>query len=105
MAIVKVSNLKPGMVTKKPVLGSGDRVILGSGVTITERHIKLMKTWGVMLVDVEGEVEGVVGMKKKMDESELKKLREKMDKKFSRVLDNEIMMEIHRVAVKILIES
>lgn len=53
MKIVKVDELKDGMILATPIyLGDGDVELLGKGVVITERQVKLMSKLGVTEVTV-----------------------------------------------------
>nr|WP_321502824.1 HDOD domain-containing protein [uncultured Dethiosulfovibrio sp.] len=57
MALIRVDKLKEGMVVKKDVTAPTGRFIMASGATIESRHLKLLKSWGVIEVEVEGDDE------------------------------------------------
>ncbi len=57
MALIRVDKLKEGMVIKKDVTAPTGRFIMASGATVEPRHLKLLKSWGVVEVEVEGDDE------------------------------------------------
>jgi hypothetical protein len=55
MAIVPIDNLAAGMVLKSNVCDRSGRLLLPSGGELTERHLKIFRTWGVLEADIEGD--------------------------------------------------
>ncbi len=55
MGRLSIDQLKPGMVTGEDVLGTHDRMLLGKGVELTEKHLRVLKMWGIIDVEIEGE--------------------------------------------------
>jgi len=53
MGKVNLDDLKPGMKLEKDVQERSGRVLLGAGTEITERHLKIFRTWGVAEADIE----------------------------------------------------
>ena len=53
MTVVRLNNLAPGMVPAGDVKDHRGRVLLVSGVEITEKHIKSFKAWGVTEVAIQ----------------------------------------------------
>lgn len=53
MAIVKLKNLKIGMVLAGDAKDLNGRVLLKSGAKITEKNLKILKSWGVIETDVQ----------------------------------------------------
>ncbi len=43
------------MVLSADVKDRGGRMLLKSGVELTEKHLKVFKTWGISRVEIEGE--------------------------------------------------
>lgn len=52
MIIVRLKNIKPGMVSSSEVKDARGRVLLGTGQAITSKHIKAFKAWGVTEVAI-----------------------------------------------------
>lgn len=52
MAVLPLTQLAPGMVLAKDVLDMSGRLLLGRAVSITDKHLKIFKTWGVTEVAV-----------------------------------------------------
>lgn len=53
MAIIPIDNLAAGMVLKSNVCDRSGRMLLPSGGELTERHLKIFRTWGVLEADIE----------------------------------------------------
>ena len=100
----KLSRLKPGMIVAKPVYHHHDVLLVNEGTKLTEKHIKLFKSWGITEIWIEGESkeeeESYVELEKQAQESIEKELNEK----FCEVLDDEVMAEIMKVASKQLVK-
>lgn len=51
---INVFELEPGMVLASDLKDRNGRFLLGKGVKLTSRHLRIMKMWGVVETDVEG---------------------------------------------------
>ncbi len=54
MGQVNVDDLKTGMVLASDLKDANGRFLLGAGVAIEEKHIRIMKIWGITSADIEG---------------------------------------------------
>lgn len=54
MGKVSLEDLKPGMVLADDATASDGRMLLSSGSKLTERHIAIFKSWGLIEADIEG---------------------------------------------------
>lgn len=55
MAIIPIDNLAAGMVLKSNVCDRSGRMLLPAGGELTERHLKIFRTWGVLEADIVGD--------------------------------------------------
>ena len=55
MPKLAISDIEAGMVLSSDVKDRGGRMLLKSGVELTEKHLKVFKTWGIVQVGIEGE--------------------------------------------------
>jgi hypothetical protein len=53
MAIRRIKQIVPGMVLNAAVHDKSGRLLLGKGVTITNKHMMVFMTWGVSEVDAD----------------------------------------------------
>tara|TARA_B100000315_G_scaffold256953_1_gene304298 strand:- start:1953 stop:2297 length:345 start_codon:yes stop_codon:yes gene_type:complete len=53
VTIIKLKNLKVGMVLARDAEDLNGRVLLKSGAKITEKNLKILKSWGVTEFDVQ----------------------------------------------------
>jgi len=54
MGKVSVSELQPGMVLAADAVSNDNRLLLCGGTTLTEKNLRVLKTWGMIDVDIEG---------------------------------------------------
>lgn len=54
MAIVRIKDLKPGMILASPAKDPNGRLLLTDGEEITGKHIRTFKAWGIAEVDIKG---------------------------------------------------
>ena len=57
MIIVPVQSLKPGRILATDVKNAHGQLLIKKGAEVTERHVRVLKSWGVADVQVEGEGE------------------------------------------------
>lgn len=55
MALIEIDSLLPGMKVGKDVVESSGQTLLRSGTEISEKHLRILRSWGVQQVDIEGE--------------------------------------------------
>lgn len=54
MALVEIDSLVPGMKVGKDVVESSGQILLRVGTEINEKHLRILRSWGVQQVDIEG---------------------------------------------------
>ena len=54
MGLISLNDIKPGMILASEVKDRAGRVLLAAGQEITEKHLKIFKTWGVSDANIEG---------------------------------------------------
>ena len=102
MALMKLQDLKPGMILENPVYDFQDMLLLKEGVELTEKNLKMMKSWGVTRARVEGEY-GDQSLLGSDSESDVKnKIEEEIKEQFTGVSDDEVMQEIMKAAAKVI---
>ena len=52
MNSVKIKLIREGMVTATEVKDRTGRILLASGKTITSKHLKVLKTWGITEINI-----------------------------------------------------
>lgn len=53
--VMSLEDLAEGMVTAEPVLNHLGQLLLGRGLTLSARHLIVLKTWGIEKCLIEGE--------------------------------------------------
>ncbi len=54
MGVISVNDLKEGMVLVCEVSNKHGNILLERGDTLNEKHIMLLKSWGITEADIEG---------------------------------------------------
>lgn len=54
MGKVSIDDLKSGMVLAADALANDNRVLLKAGTQIHDKHIRVLKSWGLLELEVEG---------------------------------------------------
>ncbi len=57
MGVVKISHLKPDMVVRSDVKDRNGRLLVIAGTRLTEKHIRIIRIWGVVEAEIRGAVE------------------------------------------------
>ena len=105
MIQVNIEDIKPGMILARPVRNRQGVLLLEAGARITDKSIRIFKSWGVNEIAVKGNlpdstasVGNTGGPKKESIENQLRD-------KFSDVLDDPVMVAIFKAAGKRLTQD
>jgi hypothetical protein len=102
MIAVEVSDLKPGMILAKPVYNHQELLLLEAGARVTEKNIRMFKSWGVISVEVKGDVPQASGNPNDSGTETGKSIEIDLRAKFADVLNDPVMLEIMRAASRVL---
>ena len=58
MGLTQIDNLEVGMTLAQDVHDRAGRLLLGAGVELSQKHLTIFRTWGVMEVDIVGAEDG-----------------------------------------------
>ena len=58
MAIITIDNLAVGMMLRSNVCDRSGRLLLPAGNELTEKHLRIFRTWGVIEADILGDDSG-----------------------------------------------
>lgn len=51
--VIAVDSVEEGLVLEMPVVNKFGQVLISAGTSLTEKHIKLLKTWSIEFVEIE----------------------------------------------------
>lgn len=54
MGKVAIDSIETGMILAADVFDRSGRMLLGAGVELTQKHLVIFRTWGVLEADIEG---------------------------------------------------
>ncbi|HNR13441.1 MAG TPA: DUF3391 domain-containing protein [Thermodesulfobacteriota bacterium] len=98
-----ISSLRSGMVLGLPVRDHHNTILFAEGITLTEKHISTLKSWGVRDVwVVEDVTQPAVDDSEAAAETEEDSSSAALREKFRDVLDDPLMAEIMRAAGRLL---
>ena len=98
MISLTVDELKPGMILAKPVYNHQELLLLDAGVKLTERNIRIFKSWGVAAVWVKGDPPDTRSENAGVETDTGKFIELELRQKFADVLDDPVMLEIMKAA-------
>ena len=98
MLVLDSDELKPGMILAKPVRNFQEILLLNEGTELSEKNIRMLKSWGVVDILVEGGGDKDEGREVELDSKAKESIERELKEKFSEVLEDEIMVEIMRAA-------
>ena len=55
MPLYAIDDLEPGMVLSKDIKDRTGRTLLKADMALQEKHLKILKTWGISAVEIQGE--------------------------------------------------
>jgi hypothetical protein len=107
MGILNINDIKEGMTLAADVKNKHGNIMIKQGMSLTEKHIMLLKAWGIAEADVEG------FNREQLHEEEMKTVSpeviEAIEKELSDFFPplegNEIMSEIYRITKKLKIKQ
>lgn len=102
---VKIAEAKAGMVLASDAVNPVGALLLRAGHVLSEKNIRMLKSWGVGTIQVvkeeDEEGEGAEDAAPVNDRS----VEEALRRRFSRCLDDPIMLEVMRVALELKLKS
>jgi hypothetical protein len=54
MGLINLENMEPGMILGRDITNRTGLVLLRAGQEITEKHLKILRTWGITEADIKG---------------------------------------------------
>jgi hypothetical protein len=58
--IINIDHLAPGMMLRSSVCDRSGRMLLPGGNELTEKHLRIFRTWGIIEADIEGDDSGEI---------------------------------------------
>ncbi len=102
MGVLSINDLKDGMALASEVKNKHGNILLKKGDMLSEKHILLLKSWGITEADIEGVDRGQVE-KREMEELSpelIASVEGELKDLFSDFGDNPLMEELYRVTKK-----
>jgi hypothetical protein len=107
MGILNINDLKEGMTLAADVKNKHGNIMIRQGMTLSEKHIMLLKAWGISDADVDG------FDRDQLNEEEMKTvspevievIENELREFFPSLEGNEIMSEIYRITKKLKIKQ
>jgi hypothetical protein len=102
MIQVTIENVKPAMILAKAVYNHQESLLLDAGAKITEKNIRMFKSWGVAYVWVKGDSPDAGPKKQATGVDSVAAIEIELAEKFADVMDNPVMVEIMQAASRVL---
>jgi hypothetical protein len=98
MINLKIDDLKPGMILDQPVRNRQGVLLLEAGSRITDKSIRIFKSWGVKEIAVIGDRSDSKGADDDVVVQEKETVEKRLKEKFCDVLDDPVMVAIFKAA-------
>lgn len=107
MGLIHVKDLKKGMVLACEVSNKHGNTLLEKGDMLSEKHIMLLKSWGITEADIEGFDRGQVEERERgtLSTTVVESIEEDLKNLFPDFGDNPLMNELCRVVRKFNIKQ
>lgn len=107
MGILNINDLKEGMTLAADVKNKHGNIMIKQGMTLTERHIMLLKAWGIPDADVEGADRDQLHQEemKTVSPEVIEAIEKELNELFPPLGGNELMSEIYRIARRLKIRQ
>ncbi len=94
---------QPDMILASDIVNDQQMLLLKKGAALNDKNIKMLKSWGVAVVEIESESDSAsdtVPSDGGMDGDDIAK---RIEERFGPLGDDEVMREIRRVATDIIV--
>ena len=98
MLNMAVEDLKPGMILAQPVRNLQGVLLLEAGTRITQKNIRIFKSWGVNEVAIKGQRSHSRISSTEIGIADPETVERRLKEKFSEVLDDPVMVVIYNAA-------
>jgi hypothetical protein len=102
MVSADIDKIKPGMILAKAVYNRQDSLLLDAGAKLTEKSIRMLKSWGVRSVWIQGQSPVTENQKSSSKSASASEIEMGLAEKFADVRDDPVMLEIMRAASRVL---
>ena len=98
MIQLTIDALKPGMVLADSVYNQQDLLLLEKGAALTKKRIWMLKTWGIVQVNVKGRDQNNAPSDTEIEFETRESIERGLQTKFADVIDDPIMQAIMNAA-------
>jgi hypothetical protein len=100
MPILILDDVKPGMTLAQPVYTHQDRLLLEAGRRVSEKHLRIFKSWGVATVAVKGSAAADGSTSRGADVPAPGEADEAFRARFAGLIDDPVMVAIMEAAAR-----
>lgn len=101
MPVIDINAIKPGMVLRTDVTDNSGRLLLLAHTAITEKHLQVMRTWGVYHIDIATGDDAARASGTIVQEEQLTSAKRIVDEQFHMAnLDHPAMQIIYQLALE-----
>jgi hypothetical protein len=105
MAILNVTQLKPGMILAESVYNQQELLLLEKDTSLTKKRIWMLKTWGIDRVHIKGKRKAGQTDIIETERETKKAIENELKAKFADVIDDPVMRAIMKAASQQLQKS
>jgi len=100
MTSLPLARLRPGMMLAAAVYNRQEVLLLKADTRLTDKHIKILKSWGIRQVGIRGSSDGARAENRQAPSSDAASLEAALQARCPGAADNPVMQTILRVAAR-----
>ena len=101
--LIHIKDFQEGLELSDPIKNKFGQVLLSAGIIIDEKHVKLLKTWGIQTISVKGDSE--IETDAQFDEKSLSEAKQKLKERLSWLPKNNNEKDLYETALQIVLEK
>ncbi len=102
MVSADIDEIMPGMILAKAVHNHQDSLLLDAGAKLTEKSIRMLKSWGVRSIWIKGQSPVTDTQEASSKSAGTSEIEMALAERFADVRDDPVMLEIMRAASRVL---
>ncbi len=102
---IKIAEVKPGMVLAADAVNPRGALLIRAGQSLSERNIRMLKSWGVSNVLVVREEEEEEAGEEDTTIPDDQTIEEEVKKRFAKCGDHPVMAEVMSIAIELKLKS
>ncbi len=103
MRRLPIVDAQPEMILARDIVNDQQMLLLRKGAALNDKNIKMLKSWGVAVVEIESASESESNLISADDSMDRDDIAKRIEERFGPLGEDEVMREILRVTTDIIV--